>query len=215
MFVARSYLVVAVVFLVGIIAVACQSPPVQPTPDIPATVAAQVQREIASQATAMPAPTWTPLPPIVIQATPSPTKTPPPTPTLEPTATPTPLPTPTPESTATPTPPPPPARPTISPAEREEAKAKLSEAISLMLGVREMCHDSEFDGKRRTSDLIATMESTKVTKRAIEQLKALGHLDEVETIEEFEAFAELVNENMLDYAHICLPPGWLESGGSS
>ena len=78
-----------------------------------------------------------------------------------------------------------------------------------------MCSDSEFDGKRRTSDLKATMESTNVTKRVIEQLKEFGHVDEVETMEEFEAMTEDVNEAMLEYVEICLPPGWLESGGSS
>ena len=54
--------------------VACSAPP-DPTPNIPATVVAQVQRELAAQPTATPYPTYTPYP----THTPYPTATPRPT----------------------------------------------------------------------------------------------------------------------------------------
>ncbi len=77
---------------------ACASPVSEPTPDIPATVTAQVQTHLAALPTAAPLPTHTPYP----TNTPYPTLTPAPTATAYPTATPRPTYTPYPTSTPTP-----------------------------------------------------------------------------------------------------------------
>ena len=99
---------IALIHVIALVSTACQSPP-PPTPDIPATVAAQVRVEMASQVMPTPAPTWATLPPVVVQAT-SPPSTPTPRPTLTPALTLTrsqqtsPPSTPTPRPTLTPTP---------------------------------------------------------------------------------------------------------------
>ena len=104
--------VLAVLIVLMGVTTACQQAPPEPTPDIPATVTAQVERSLASQATPTPAPTWTP-PPIVVQATrssptstpvPPPTETPTPAPTATPAPAPTDTPSPAPTQTATPAP---------------------------------------------------------------------------------------------------------------
>ena len=105
----------ALVMLIALVAVlataltACTAPPPAPTPDIPATVTAQVRTHLDSVPTATPLPTHTPYP----TATPYPTPTALATYTPYPTATPRPtlvaLPTHTPYLTATP-------RPTYTPA---------------------------------------------------------------------------------------------------
>ncbi len=110
--------------IILVLTLACNEP--APTPDIPATVTAQVESQLAALPTATPEPTPTPIPTptveiptaipeptptqpaIIIQVvapTESPTATPEPTPTeVPPTATPEPTLTPTPEPTATPLP---------------------------------------------------------------------------------------------------------------
>ena len=65
--------------LLGTLTVSCRaSPPAQSTPDIPATVTAQVQLELAARATPIPIAALTPLPPTptptVVPATPIPTE---------------------------------------------------------------------------------------------------------------------------------------------
>ena len=106
---AKLLMVVALCFC----AIACQNTPPTPAPDIPATVAALVENQLAA---ATPNPTFTPYP----TPTPLPTSTPYPTPTPLPTYTPFPTPTntPTPSPTPTPTPtatPLPTATPTLTP----------------------------------------------------------------------------------------------------
>ena len=85
---------------------ACTSTPPTQTPDIPATVTAQVEEHLATIPTASPLPTYTPNP----TYTPQPTTTPVPTPAAKPTYTPAPTYTPVPTATPTPTP-----RPTRTP----------------------------------------------------------------------------------------------------
>ena len=78
---------------------ACNNPVPEPTPDVPATVTAQVQSHLAAIPTATPVPTYTPYPTptTVPTATPYPTFTPRPTYTLYPTPMPRPTATPVPE----------------------------------------------------------------------------------------------------------------------
>ena len=78
---------------------ACQSPPPQPTPDIPATVTAQVQQQLEAQPTSTGTPTAPPP-----TATPRPSATPTAYPTYTPVPTHTPYPTYTPQPTGTPYP---------------------------------------------------------------------------------------------------------------
>ena len=84
----------------------CATPQPAPTPDIPATVTAQVQAHLDESLTATAYPTHTPYPTVTAYPTPtkSPTATPYPTATPRPTYTPYPTATPTPAPTATPTP---------------------------------------------------------------------------------------------------------------
>ena len=92
----------ALVLISGLLLVACSSSPPtgrpMPTPDIPATVTAQVRNELANlmaQApTHAPVPTPEPTATLAPITAPVPTQTPRPTPTLTPTATPEPVPTP-------------------------------------------------------------------------------------------------------------------------
>ena len=128
---------VGMVVLFGLTACFSQPSPDAP-PDIPATVEASVQQQIAAIPTSTPQPALTPLPTVTAQptytveptatlrptytpeptATPMPTYTPLPSPTPIPTATPTPTPTATPTPTPTPTPtatPTPTPRPTATP----------------------------------------------------------------------------------------------------
>ena len=121
-------------FVLGLSFTACFGSEPEPTPDIPATVTAQVQAQLADRTTptvqasptpvppptlpptVTPYPTSTPYPTATPYPTPLPTSTPTPTATATPTATPTPTPTPTPEPTATPTP-----TPTLIPTPRPTA----------------------------------------------------------------------------------------------
>ena len=113
----KALILVALMLL--LVLAACTAPPA-PTPDIPATVTAQVQAHLDSVPTATPAPTYTPYPTATPYptpttaptATPYPTATPRPTYTPYPTATPTPTPTPVPTATSTPLPT---ATPTLAP----------------------------------------------------------------------------------------------------
>jgi hypothetical protein len=98
---------VALAIVIGVGLLACSSAvpaPVEPTPNIEATVEARLKEEKASIPTATPVPTYTPIP----TATPVPTYTPMPTYTPEPTPLPTatavPEPTPLPTATAVPDP---------------------------------------------------------------------------------------------------------------
>ena len=117
----RGIGVLTTALFVGVLGCATPAPA---TPDIPATVTAQVQDHLAAIPTDTPSPTYTPYPtatalPAPTQAataTPYPTSTPRPTYTPYPTFTPTPTPTPVPTATPTPTPTPTPtATPTASP----------------------------------------------------------------------------------------------------
>ena len=104
--------------MLSLAVLSCDQPAPLATPDIPATVAAQVAERMAAIPTvaadpvATPAPTYTPYPTPTLTptatpyptATPRPTYTPYPTPTAWPTYTPYPIPTPEPIPTATPLP---------------------------------------------------------------------------------------------------------------
>ena len=96
--------------LLLLLTAACATSSPDPTPDISATVSAEVQGQLAAIPTATPQPTHTPAPTTTHYPTytPVPTTTPSPTPTKVPTATLVPIPTPT--LTPSPTP-----RPTITP----------------------------------------------------------------------------------------------------
>lgn len=213
----RNLVAAAAGFLVVIASAACQSPPQEPTPDIPATVTAQVERSLVSQATPTPAPTRTPLPPMVVQVTPSsPTRTPVPTPTETPTpaptATPAPAPTdtpsPTPTQTATPAP-----EPTIKFTQQEldEAEEKRQFAGILWYEVAKACTDNKYSGRRKQSDIQSLLVSQEIQDQMMAEFDDLPHHEEMTPVQRLQAVKifRAATTKLLD---ICLPPG-VELGG--
>ena len=208
----RNLVSAAAGFLVVIASAACQSPPPEPTPDIPATVTAQVERSLASQATPTPAPTWTP-PPIVVQATPSsPTRTPGPPPTPAPTATPAPAPTdtpsPAPTQTATPAP-----EPTVEFTQQEldEAEEQRQSAGILWFAAAKACTDSKYSGRRQQPDIQSLLVSQEINDQMMAELDGLPHHEEMTPVQRLEAVKifRAATTKLLD---LCLPPG-VELGG--
>ena len=205
---------------------ACLGTDPDPTPDIPATVTAQ----LAQLPTATPWPTYTPTP----TPTPYPTSTPYPTATARPTYTPAPAltatplptptasPTPTPTATAVPTPteeptPTLPPVPTLTPAEHAAAKEGLSESFNMMMSASKLCDDREFDGRRSKNDISAGIDRMNVTKRVSEEMDAhlaeYGTIDVYTTMEAFDSLNYIFSTALLEYWQICVPPDLELPGG--
>lgn len=217
----RLPIVAAMYALVPLLFIACQtnqppeSTPVQvnPTP-VPTQPPAPTYTPYPTF-TPVPTPTQTPSPTPVPTSTPTPTPEPTATPTPEPTATPVPTPTPTPVPTATPIPTPTPTpsptptpAPTLHPDIRAEARDELNTASRFAITLLRKCSDDEFNGYRRTSDLVALTESTKIMEGVMEQLKTFPHLDEIQSLEQFSALTEIFNDAGMKFYDLCLPPNW-------
>ena len=213
----RNLVAAAAGFLVVIASAACQSPPPEPTPDIPATVTAQVERSLASQATPTPAPTWTPPPPIVVQATPSsptwtpvppPTETPTPAPTATPAPAPTDTPSPAPTQTATPAP-----EPTVEFTQQEldEAEEQRQSAGILWFAAAKACTESKYSGRRKQSDIKSLLVSQEINDQMMAELDGLPHYEEMTPEQKSEA-VKIFRAATTKLVDLCLPPG-VELGG--
>ena len=205
----RNFVAAAAGFLVVIASAACQSPPPEPTPDIPATVTAQVERSLALQATPTPAPTWTPPPPIVVQATPSsPTWTPvpPPTETPPPALTDTLSLTPTQTETTAP-------EPTVEFTQQDldEAEEQRQSAGILWFAVAKACTESKYSGRRKQSDIKSLLVSQEINDQMMAELDGLPHHEEMTPEQKLEA-VKIFRAATTKLVDLCLPPG-VELGG--
>ena len=76
-----------------------------------------------------------------------------------------------------------------------------------MLTVAKKCSDEEFDGYRRTSDLAAKIEGSKILNSVTEKLKTYPHTSEM-TLEQFTELTDIYSDAGLELYQICLPPNW-------
>ena len=185
-----------------------------PTP-IVMVVTATPEATLPPTSTPTPEPTATPTPKPTATptSTPEPTATPLPTPTPTPTLTPvptaTPTPTPTPEPTATPTPAPT-STPTREPplpsgAKRQALHQELSDSFNLMMEVWDACGDPQFDGKRRLSDLGASLEAMKIIDEVVAEMEEYGHTDDY-TEADFRGLTRAIDRAVLELWDTCVPP---------